>query len=477
MRRIALALLATLALIGTFNAARAGWYCANCPVPGLLNPPANAWTTPYYRTCTPVFAGGDPLMPLPDELDPHNVLISAPFYQGPPPERPRERMITEPVRRPIRPGLSDIQNPDTPRPRPTGPSIRNTSGRLHLVILADKKAKDTGKTNVAGAELFERLLREGVRVEMIGRVEKDTDGALDTDAILKTIGDMSVQPDDTLVVYYAGPAEWNESGKNFVLAPTGSARMLPRETLVKSATDKKARLTVVLTDPAANPFIAKPPSKPEVAELTPSALEHWFFNFRGVVDVHASSPSEFAAARGEYGGVFTLAFIREFGRPAGNWADMFETVKFSTSTIYKSYRVDVLKSDAVTAAQKTTYRNQETQVPTLLTPINNVEPVKTGASNPATTDDSVMVKSGNPARLDVHLPANAKLWIDGRPTLQAGTDRMFELPVGPDEGDTLCELRIEVNNWFGIYRVTVSPGKTVKVDLKVPTEVADATRR
>ena len=187
---------------------------------------------------------------------------------------------------------------------------------------------------------------------------------------------------------------------------------------------------------------------------------------------------------------------------------MFEQVKFSTGNIYKSYRLDVLKADGVSDAKKTIYRNQETQVPVLLTPIDNVAPVRTGAINPdpalpevkdeanvkaelptpvpAPTPEPVVakeitapivVKAAQSAKLDVRLPATAKLWIDGQPTNQTGPERTFELPAGPIEGDSLCELRIEVNNWFGIYRITVAPGKTVQVDLQVPKEVAEATAK
>lgn len=499
MRRIALALLATLVLIGVSRAAWHGGFYPCCSVPGLLQPPGQ-WTAPSFQVCTPWFAGGAPFMVTPDEFDPPNVLVSMPFYQGPPLDHGPERRITAPERRPRRP--ADIEIPPLePQPRPSPPPTpRLNDGKLHLVVLADKAAKDTGKTHVAGAELFHRLMHEGIRFEMFGEEEKKLEGTIEAEAIVKRIGEMSIQPEDTFVIYYAGPASWDADGKSVILTPTGAKNRLPRDELRRAALEKKARLTIILTDPAANPVIAQPPSKPQLPELTPSALENWFFNFRGVVDIHAAAPGEFAAARGEYGGVFTLAFVREFGRPAGSWADMFEIVKFSTGNIFKSYRLDVLKADDISEAKKTIFRNQETQVPVLLTPIDNVAAIRTGAVNsapatPAIKDDvavkaevlppvaaaeapiakevtaPIIVKAALPARLDVRLPARAKLWIDGQPTLQIGSDRTFELPVGPNEGDSLCELRIEVNNWFGIYRVTVAPGKTVQVDLQVPAEV------
>ena len=110
-------------------------------------------------------------------------------------------------------------------------------------------------------------------------------------------------------------------------------------------------------------MLAEPSRKTETPDPGPAGLEKLFFGTQGIVDVHGCSAGEFAAARGNFGGCFTQAFVREFGRPAGSWADMLETVKFSTNTLFKSYRLEVLESEDLQPAAKTSYRNQESQIP------------------------------------------------------------------------------------------------------------------
>ncbi|MFL5330170.1 MAG: hypothetical protein ACJ8C4_14810 [Gemmataceae bacterium] len=474
MKRLAFALLAMAALSGGFNFVRAG-NCAHCPTPGLLNPPAYTWTTPYIPSCQPRFAGGAPIMPLPDGSEPSTIITLAPFYYGPPPDRPPERHITHPVERIRQPGLPDLTPRDT-RPDMPPTSSGESLSRLHVLILADAGAKDTGKTHAAGAALFEQLLRSGVRLEKFGRVEKLTSGALDAEAILKKLGEITVLPDDSLVIYYAGAMSYDEAALSYILTPSGSDKKLSRPDLRQAAIDKKARFTLIMTDPAMHTVIAEPPGKPTAPEPGASALESWLLGHRGMIDIHASSVGEFAAARGEYGGCFTVAFVREFGRPAGSWADMVESVKFTTNNLFKSYRLEVLKSDDPTPAQKAIYRNQESQVPITLTPLDSVVPLRTGSSKP-TAAPAILVKTSKAAKLEVRLPADAKLWIDGRPTTETGTERKFELPAASGKGDSLCELRMEVNGWFGVYRVTVTPGKTAAVDLQMPSEVVNTSAK
>lgn len=433
-----------------------------CPSRGYWNAP---YTTPFYPICTPRFAGGEPLGP-----EPHiETVIRLQPISSIPKEPPPARLITSEPPRPRRPLIdfdkpSDTPNPDMPRP--------NGGPKLHLLLLVDNDAKDLGKTFAAGADLIAELFKAGVRAERIGAKVRLGSTDLNAESINRTIADLPVRASDTLVVYYAGPAANDGAGMSVALTPSQGTVKLPRDTLRKQITERGARLAVFLTDPAANLAILEPPGKPEPPAPAPGSLEKLLFGFKGVVDVHAHSVGEFAAPRGVYGGCFTVAFAREFSRPAGNWADLLEAVKFTTNNLFKSYRLDVLRSDDLPAALRTTYRNQESQVPALLTPIDNLKPVENGSYKRVVPADSpAAAPQRQPARVVLRVPAAASVTVDGMPTTRGFSERdVATAPLEPGR-DHMIEVRVEINGWGGVYQLAVRAGETARAELQVPAEV------
>jgi uncharacterized protein (TIGR03000 family) len=414
--------------------------------------------TPTFasQTCQPLFASGVAIV-LEREPAP-SVIRLRPIPTGKPKEPPRQRPITDEPVRPKRPRIEFDDRPD----EMTQP--RNLS-KLHLVLLTDNEAKDAGKAHVAGADLIVQLFKNGIRAERLGAIARLDTADLTPDTINRKLQGVPVKPDDTLLVYYSGAAEFDDGTMNVTLTPSSGMNRFPREDMKKHAMAKGARLTILLTDPASKSVLAEPAKKAETPDPGPAGLEKLFFSTQGIVDVHGCSAGEFAAARGNYGGCFTQAFVREFGRPTGSWADMLESVKFSTNNLFKSYRLEVLKSDDVQPTAKTIYRSQESQIPTQMTPVDNLKPAAPpgGAMPP--------VDGKQPAKIYLRVPERAVVMIDGQPTIQTGTERGYETPPLSTTDSQYYDVRVELNGWAGVYRIEVRGGANVMADLKIPETI------
>lgn len=494
MKRIALAMAAVIMISLVGGGTRAASPCDTCgqSAPGLFTvtvmrpcPSKVLWNTDYHYTsrlspaCTPVFASG--LIVDTNYPEPITVVRLAPIPVGPPKEPAPQRPITDP---PVRPRRPMIEIPDAPPVVPPAMPDRDKppvkpepTNKLFVLLLVDDQAKAVGKANAAGADLVTALIRDGVRKERLGDIVRRGSNELTPEAIREAVKALPAQSDDAVFVYYAGPAEYDENAMGFVLTPGG--KKLPREDLRKAIEVKGVRFSVLLTDPAAHPAILDPTGKPDAPNPGTGALDGLFFGYKGVVDVHAASVGEFAAARGNHGGAFTIAFAREFSRPAGGWADLLEGVKFTTNSLFKSYRVDVLKSDTVPAAEKAAYRGQESQTPAVLTPLDNITPVKRNGNGGAYLPDlstntqiaPVYVPELKPARIMVKLPADAKLFIDGEATTGTGSERAFSsTPIAVDQPRTF-DLRVELNGWYGVYQATLAGGGVAMLELQVPAAV------
>lgn len=437
-----------------------------------------AWMTPMFpQTCQPLFASGALLGPRPPE--PVTVILLGPLPQGKPKEPPPQRPITDEPSRPRRP------RPDLEEIRPgdgSGEMPRGNLSRIHLLLLIDNEAKGSGKAHAAGADLIVQLFKNGIRGDRIGAIVRLDTLDLRVETINRRLQEIAVKPDDTLLVYYSGAAQFNEAAMSIMLTPSNQ-QQFPRDELRKMAANKGARLTLILSDSAEHPEVAEPARKAETPDPGPAGLEKLFFGWQGIVDIHGSSAGEFAAARGNQGGCFTQAIVREFGRPTGSWADMLESVKFSTNNLFKAYRLEVLKSDAVQPAAKALYRNQESQIPTQMTPIDNLKPAAPAGGGSAPAEPPAPADAPPepatklpiaPARIFLRVPEQATLLIDGQPTRQAGGERAFETPPLNVLQPQYYDLRLELGGWVGVYRIEVRGGATIMADLQVPQPVVAA---
>jgi uncharacterized protein (TIGR03000 family) len=77
-----------------------------------------------------------------------------------------------------------------------------------------------------------------------------------------------------------------------------------------------------------------------------------------------------------------------------------------------------------------------------------------------------------PAHLDVRLPAEAELWVDGKKTSQSGENRKFTTPDLKPGQEYVYEMRAQWNGKDGkkeeIRRIAFRAGEQVKVDFTKP---------
>jgi uncharacterized protein (TIGR03000 family) len=82
-----------------------------------------------------------------------------------------------------------------------------------------------------------------------------------------------------------------------------------------------------------------------------------------------------------------------------------------------------------------------------------------------------------PVRLEVRVPANAEIWIDGAKTVQSGALREFISPPIEPGRNYAYELKVK---WMEngaereqVRNVAVRPGQLVRVDLTQPSEARE----
>jgi uncharacterized protein (TIGR03000 family) len=103
------------------------------------------------------------------------------------------------------------------------------------------------------------------------------------------------------------------------------------------------------------------------------------------------------------------------------------------------------------------------------------------ASNSGKTVEKVGSPSPLPARLAVHLPDNAELWVDGVKTSQSGTTREFASPDLPPGQQYFYELRAtwqdQGRQVTETRRVSFRAGEKVDVDFGAPNKVGPKEER
>jgi uncharacterized protein (TIGR03000 family) len=315
---------------------------------------------------------------------------------------------------------SQTGTPTPPSGRPTTPPV--PAPRLHVLLLVDDTNKDAGPANKAGAALFERTIRAGVPEGKIGTIETVSGAALTPERIKARILALGAKPQDTVIGFYTGAADFDEPTRSYILTPANGAR-ISRTDLKDWFLNRGAALTVLLTDSPA--FRVLPEMLPPLPDVPGSySLETLLFRNRGSVDVHAAAATETAFPRDGEGGLFALALVGALRTvkadgPEPIWPALVDQVRAATDQLYVDYRKAVLTSDKVSADDKRVYRDQLHQTPTALTPLDRVKPA------PA---PPVAKPTNNPqmAEIIVRVPAGAKVFVEDRPTTSTGPERHFE---------------------------------------------------
>ena len=353
---------------------------------------------------------------------------------------------------------SAATRPTKPQP---GPS------RLHVILLVDDTNKDAGPANKAGAALLERTIRAGIADNRLGAIETVSGPDLTPDRIKARILALGVRPQDTVMGFYTGAAEYDDATRSYMLTPNRGSRFR-RSDLKDWLVERGAALTVLLTDAPAYRVI--PEMLPPLQFPTGAySVQRLMFDNHGIVDLHAAAATETAFPRDSEGGLFTLAVV-DYLRglkpdgPAPTWPALLDRVGKTTDQMYVDYRRAVLKSNKVSADDKRVYREQAHQTPTALTPIDKVKPVPPPATKVQANSEA--------AEIVVRVPDKTRLFIEDRPTHLQGTVRHFVTArLQPGRAYTYsirAELDLGGRALKQTKRVSVKAGETVTVRFDWP---------
>jgi len=238
--------------------------------------------------------------------------------------------------------------------------------KVHVVVAADGRA-GFGANLMADYNNIERLFKGNVPKERLNFIALERDEII-PDKILQTISRIELSAEDTLIFYYSGNAagragtqddgtaklenaEAGNGGQFFQLKDEqGKPVELFRRTLLAQLKEKKARLTVLLTD-CSNIEEVSSSNKTDSDQKTGETLfppetlspifEALFMKPTGIVDITSSKRGEasFADSTGKNrGSCFTAALMSLFEKHRNNgtitWSDFTAELK---TEVHKSF--------------------------------------------------------------------------------------------------------------------------------------------
>ena len=206
-------------------------------------------------------------------------------------------------------------------------SLHAAEPTIHVVIAADGRA-GLGVNLVADYQNMERLFRENVPQSQLKLILMETDD-ITPDKVLQTVNRIELGAEDTLVFYFSGRAanDAGNGGQFFQLRDEeGKLAELQRRTLLATLRNKKARLTVLLTDccnieresSGQSKGLTKTAKSPE--KMTP-IFEALFVKPEGTVDITSSKRGEVSfvdVTDKKRGSCFTWPLVALFERQKNN---------------------------------------------------------------------------------------------------------------------------------------------------------------
>ncbi len=184
------------------------------------------------------------------------------------------------------------------------------TARLHLLIIADTSDPQIGPSVARDLESVDGKFRDQVPNDVLHETVLKA-GDVSPDQVTATIKQMEIRPEkDTVVIYYAGHGQFDLQSNDHILKMNLGS--LSRRELKKLITDRKPRLTVIISDSCASfrqetAMVAAPFPLGQLSPLFHSL----FFQPFGVVDINAARPGEVALGTSN-GGVFTNALCSVF---------------------------------------------------------------------------------------------------------------------------------------------------------------------
>ncbi len=173
---------------------------------------------------------------------------------------------------------------------------------LHVLVVADTNDATIGTHADADRRNIVTALEQGIP-EIRRTITVLTGNRVSPDGVLDELRRMDVQPSDAVAFYYAGHGSWDDRYGHVLTMGAGG---LSRQTLVETLREKRAALTVVLTDCCSVYSTLSVVPKVKVLGPDPDVLRYLFFRHRGFVDITSSRKGTYSFGDAT-GGIFSNA--------------------------------------------------------------------------------------------------------------------------------------------------------------------------
>lgn len=262
----------------------------------------------------------------------------------------REDLVAQPyppiLNQPILPPQAQPQPDSQPQPNPSGRRL------IHLLLCGLTDDASIGPMVKISIERLERLIDDQIGSEFIGSRTILTGDQCTAESIVKAVRELSLSPDDSLFCFYVGHGAYASyfqmgdlSGGHFFQIPK---KDLSRKRLFDELKLKGARLTVLISDTCN----VRSPTTPEFGQLTPelkaerirglTEFESLLLEYRGVIDISASSRDEYSWFSIPIGGWFTEQFANAMLADPQNWRELYDNAYRRTNEFFKLRRRELL---------------------------------------------------------------------------------------------------------------------------------------
>ena len=165
------------------------------------------------------------------------------------------------------------------------------------------------------------------------------------DDIGKWIRNRQVTLEDTIFVYYSGHGHIDNKDRQYLdLDVQNAAHSLLRSDLTEELSQKKCRLKILITDTCSNRVHTSPPmakSSATVVQRKRHYIEDLFLKHKGILNITAASPGQYAWGNNHIGGYFTTALIQSFTASSDtnrdgflSWKEAFTATRRDTQSIF-----------------------------------------------------------------------------------------------------------------------------------------------
>ncbi len=207
------------------------------------------------------------------------------------------------------------------------------SPNVHLLIFGNTRDKAISQSVSVDKNYvyttFSGHFAEGELVVGGSYQNQPPDGIESRDWILEQVRTHSLEPQDTLVVYFSGLGGIDNDVGNHLMTASGP---LLRHDLIEAMQSRGVRLAVLITDGCTirRHLVDTAASSVFFTEVTSPLFDSLYFQSEGFVDLSALSPDEVAMGDDDDGGYLTRAlcgFLRQNHQQRLTWRDVKDDVQ------------------------------------------------------------------------------------------------------------------------------------------------------